>query len=97
MRSLVVSSSLFASFALTIIGGVGMHSSLAAAGGDSGANAPGQNCIIAVLKTAKSQQGTAVASSSDGDQGCGITMRKAGGDQEHFAGGSSSQDGSTNR
>jgi hypothetical protein len=94
IRSLVLSSSLFAALAFAMIGGAGINSTMAAASGDAATSAPGgSSCIIAILKSPRVQQEYTVATSSDDGPGCGPTMRKAGKDQQQYAVVSSSDDG----
>jgi hypothetical protein len=80
IRSIVFGTSLFVALAFAVIGGTGINSTMAAA-----SSAPeGQGCIIAVLKSEKAQKVNAVAPSSDDEPGCGITVRKSGGDQHEY-------------
>jgi hypothetical protein len=75
IRSIVFGTSLFATLAFAVIGGTGINSTMAAPSATDG-----QGCIIAILKSEKAQQATAIAPSSESDPGCIIAVRKAGGD-----------------
>jgi hypothetical protein len=79
IRSIVFGTSLFVALAFAVIGGTGINSTMAASSAPTE-----QGCIIAILKSEKAQQVNAVGAPSDDEPGCGITVRKSGGDQHEY-------------